>query len=105
MKKAPNHLSKEAADWCDRLTKEFSIDDEAGRLILQTAMEALDRLREAQGILAKDGPTLKDRFGQMKAHPLTTVERDSRAAMMQALKALNLDIEPLKDGPGRPGGK
>ena len=42
------------------------------------------------------------RFEQVKAHPMTTVERDSRAAFMAGLKALNLDLEPLHDGPGRP---
>ena len=45
-----------------------------------------------------------DRFGQVKSHPLLSVERDSRAQYLAALKALNLDLEPLRDKPGRPGG-
>ncbi len=69
-----------------------------------TAMEAFDRMRQAQAVLATDGLSIKDRFKQVKVHPLTVVERDSRAQMMAALKALNLDIEPLRDGPGRPPG-
>jgi hypothetical protein len=36
---------------------------------------------------------------------LLPVERDSRAQWLAALKALNLDLEPLHDKPGRPGGK
>ncbi len=44
-----------------------------------------------------------DRFVQRKPHPLLAAERDARAQMLAALKALNLDLEPLKDR-GRPPG-
>lgn len=104
-KTAPKHLSKIAQSLWDRLLKEYDIHDEAGLLILQTGLEAGDRMREAQDIIKKEGMQVTDRFNQKKAHPLTTVERDSRAAMLSALKALNLDLEPLNDRPGRPGGR
>lgn len=103
--KPPASLSKEAATWWTKFTTEYEISDEAGLLLLQTGLEALDRLREAQKAIKKDGAQVADRFGQMKAHPLLPTERDSRAAMLAALKSLNLDLEPLRDGPGRPGGK
>ncbi|GMR20200.1 MAG: hypothetical protein BMS9Abin36_0795 [Gammaproteobacteria bacterium] len=101
----PKSLSTEAAKWWKKLAKEYVLDDEAGLLLLQTAFEAFDRMRQAQKQINKEGLTIKDRFGQDKAHPLCTIERDSRSQMLQALKTLNLDIEPLRDGPGRPGGK
>lgn len=103
--KAPKHLSKEAKSLWSRLLKEYEIQDEAGLLILQTAMESFDRMRESQAIIKTEGMQVTDRFDQKKAHPLTTVERDSRAAMLAALKALNLDLEPLQDRPGRPAGR
>lgn len=84
---------------------EYEILDEAGLLILQTAFESFDTMRRAQEIIAREGMQLPDRFAQMKAHPLLTVERDARAQLLGALKQLNLDIEPLRDGPGRPGGR
>jgi hypothetical protein len=68
-------------------------------------LESFDRMREAQAMLRKDGITLTDRFGQVKQHPATLVERDSKALMVRQLKALNLDLEPVHDRPGRPGGK
>lgn len=89
----PEHLSADAAGWYDRLRDEYGIQDEAGRLMLQTAMEAFDRMREAQAAIRVDGLTVKDRFDQTKTHPAATVERDSRSQLMQALKALNLDID------------
>ena len=101
----PKTLSVEARRWWRALEKGYLIEDEAGRLLLMVALEAFDRMRQAQAALTKDGLpvlTVTDRFGQIKAHPLCTVERDSRAQMLAALKALNLDIEPSRDGPGRP---
>lgn len=103
--KPPKGLSREAGKKWQEIVVEYAIDDPAGLLLLGTAFEAFDRMRQAQAIVKKEGATIKDRFDQAKAHPLLTVERDARSQMIQALKALNLDIEPLKDNPGRPGGK
>ena len=103
--KPPKTLSREAAALWRRLVAEYGITDEGGLLLLGTALEAFTRMRQAQEALAEDGLTVADRFGQMKAHPLTTVERDSRAQLLAALKHLNLDLEPLRNTPGRPGGR
>ena len=104
VQKPPKGLSREAARWWRKLIAEYMIEDEVGLLVLATALEAFDRMRQAQAGLATDGLTIEDRFDQMKVHPLTVVERDSHAQMLAALKALNLDIEPLRGGPGRPSG-
>jgi P27 family predicted phage terminase small subunit len=103
--KPPKSLSREAKKIWKDLQVEYGIEDPGGLLILKTGLEALDRLREAQTVIAKEGSQVQDRFGQWKAHPLLTVERDARAAMLAALKALNLDLLPLRDGPGRPPGR
>ena len=100
----PKTLSAEAKRWWERLMEEYELTDEAGQLILQTSLEAFDRMRQAQARLKKEGLTVEDRFGQPKPHPLTTVERDSRSQMLAAIKQLNLDLEPLQDRVGRPGG-
>ena len=100
----PKHLSEEAREWWAKLTEEYCIDDDAGRLLLQTGLEAFDRMRDCQAAIDRDGEMIKDRFEQLKAHPLLATERDTRAQMLASLKALNLDIEPLRDRPGRPGG-
>lgn len=99
---APKHLTKEARDWWDRIVTEYGIDDDAGLLLIQTALEAFDRMRECQKAIKRDGPQVKDRFDQLKPHPLLPIERDARSQMLVALKQLNLDLEPLRDAPGRP---
>lgn len=103
--KPPKTLSAEASRWWKKLIEDYDITDEAGFLLLQTGLEAFDRMRGAQDVIRREGLQVKDRFGQMKSHPLLTTERDSRAQMLMALKALNLDLEPLREAPGRPGGR
>ena len=89
--------------WVD-LQNEYAITDSAGLTLLADACRFFMRLEQARAILRREGLTVKDRFGQIIAHPLTRLERDSSAAMIRALKSLNLDIEPLKTL-GRPPGK
>ena len=105
IKQSPKHLSKESKTLWQRLLSEYDVSDEAGLLLLTTAMEAFDRMRDCQTAIKTEGLQLPDRFGNLKPHPLTGVEKDSRSAMMAALKALNLDLEPLQDRPGRPAGR
>ena len=101
----PGHLSKEGKEiWTEILT-EYSIDDAAGLRILRVALEAFDRSQAARTAIDRDGLTFVDKASQVKAHPLLPIERDSRAAFLAGLKALNLDLEPLKNGPGRPAGR
>ena len=91
---APKHLSAAAKKWWRLIQTDYEITDPGGLLLLQTAMESFDRLKQAQEIVAEQGATLKDRFDQIKSHPQLTVERDARSQMVQALKALALDIQP-----------
>jgi P27 family predicted phage terminase small subunit len=99
----PEWLSKEAQTWWERIVQAYGIQDEGGLLLLGTALEALDRMREAQARLNSEGLTVLDKAGQPKPHPLLACERDSRQQMLVALKHLNLDVQPLKPL-GRPPG-
>jgi P27 family predicted phage terminase small subunit len=90
----PSSLSPDAAKWWRRLHAEFDLDDEAARFLLESALRSFDRMTEAAALVAKHGIVVADKFGQLKSNPATTVERDSRAAMHAAFKALNLDILP-----------
>jgi P27 family predicted phage terminase small subunit len=74
---APAHLSAEAKQWWRLLRDEYSLDDQAGRLLLQVALEAFDRLRQCQAAIAKDGMLSRGSKKQPRAHPLLAVERDS----------------------------
>ena len=94
-------LSERAKKLKDSIKKEYDITDEAGLAILDTACEALDLMRKSQKVVDRDGLTVTGDRGQIKAHPLLSIIRDSRAQFLMALKHLNLDLEPLRDRPGR----
>lgn len=60
--------------------------------ILEAACDARDRMDQARTAIETDGAYISGRFG-MKAHPALAVERDSRTAMLRALRELGLDLE------------
>ena len=100
----PKHLSAESKKVWKAIVEEYQISDVAGLRILRVALEAFDRSQKCRLSIDKIGLLIKDKFGQPKPHPLLPIERDNRAAFLAGLKALNLDLEPLRDRPGRPGG-
>ena len=64
--------------------------------ILEQAMRSLDRAEKCRRTIDKAGEIITDRFGQLKVHPLLTVERDNRAAFLSGLRQLNLDVSEGK---------
>lgn len=87
----PKHLSTEARRQWSRLRDDFAIDDAAGLLLLQSALEAFDRLQDARRTLATEGAITRDRWGQPKPHPALGVERDAATRMHSALRLLKLE--------------
>jgi P27 family predicted phage terminase small subunit len=90
--KPPSHLkTAERAMWRD-LTSEHEFTDAASLALLRVALEAHGRARECRETIEKDGQTFRDRFNQIRLHPLIAAERDARASFISAVKALNLDL-------------
>src|SRR5262245_56071922 len=93
----PEHLGPAGAQlWAD-VVRQYRIGDGAGLALVTTAAECLDRLREAQAVIRQHGIVTRDRYGGWKANPAVAIERAARDGMIAALKALNLDLEPLRD--------
>jgi len=90
---------------CNRLIREYEIRDAGGEALLRTFASAFSLEIRCMEQIDKEGLTFLDRFEQIKPHPLLPTLRDARAQKMAALKALNLDLEPLQTGLGRPKGK
>lgn len=82
----------------DRITSEYDISDTPGLVLLASALESFDRVKEAQKIIAREGAIVRDRFGQRRQHPATLVERDAKLQMLRAFHALNLEIFPKPNG-------
>ena len=102
-KRPPSHLKRAGRELWRDIAEQFAIDDAGGQALLTLAAECLDRLREAQAVVERDGPTTLDRYGQVRTHPALSLEKDARGQLLQALKQLNLDLEPLRDMPSAAG--
>lgn len=87
----PKHLSNEAGELYRAVLADFTGMDALGRKILTTACESLDRMREAQAVLKKQGLTVRDRNGIVRPHPCTVIERNSRSALLAAFRSLHLE--------------
>lgn len=94
MKKAknapPGHLRAPAKKLWERLRADYTIDDAGGLALLAAACSSFQRSEEARELIEKEGLTTTDRFGQTRPHPGIAIERDSRAQMISALRALKL---------------
>lgn len=77
--------------WAKLMTA-YRIEDEGGRTILVVACRAADRAESCRLRVAKDGLTVRDRWRQVRPHPLLAVERSARDQMLRAIKALALPL-------------
>ena len=93
---APKTLGTEAAAWWKRILTDYAVEDETGLLLLQTTLEAFSRMRQASELLASEGLTTTDRYGQHKQNPGAAIERDRRD------ESRRLDDEHRAIQPGLP---
>jgi hypothetical protein len=99
----PAHLGEEGRTLWAGIQLQYGIDDPAGLELLRQAAEAADRIASVRRQIDQAGELLVIK-GIPRVHPLCMVERDQRAALVRCLRNLNLDLEPLRDRPGRPSG-
>jgi hypothetical protein len=102
MLNAPEHLRDGGKAFFVAVADEYRIIDAAGLALLSRAAECVDRIEAAHRAIAEHGELVIDRYGAPKLNPACALEKDARAGFLAAMKALNLDLEPLRDGPGRP---
>ena len=102
MLSVPDHLRDPGRAFYTSVAGEYGINDAAGVALLMTAAECVDRMRAAQASIAEHGELVIDRYGAPKLNPACALEKDARSGFLAAMRALNLDLEPLRDGPGRP---
>lgn len=104
-KKPPPHLQSAGRKLWTDIVGQFDITDAAGLALVRVAAECADRQEAAQAAIRLHGELVPDRYGSLKLNPACNLEVASRAGMLSALKALHLDLEPLRDGLGRPPGR
>ena len=89
-------MTHKATAWRSAMVKRYAFKEPGELMLLATAGQALDRMWDAQALLAKDGQVVYDKFDQIKTHPSNKIETDSRNGFLQCLKALNIDSAGAK---------
>ncbi len=103
---APQGLSPASKKIWKAVTAEWllSID---GVVLLQCALEALDRLKQAQAEVDTDGITITSPSGLIRPHPSLRLEKEAAGRFLQAWKQLGFSQEEtvgVARPIGRPGG-
>ena len=102
--KPPKELGKPGRTLWKAIEDEYAISDAGGLALLLAACRAEDDISRMRETVAREGDVLKS--DPSKPHPLLAAIRGSEGVRRQAIRALNLDVEPLKGiGPGRPTGR
>jgi hypothetical protein len=99
--KPPRSLGKHGTSLWQRVQLEYGVRDVGGVEMLAAACAALDRAERLRTEIDRDGEVIRAR-GLVKEHPALRHELANRAFMVKTLRALGLDVEPLRQGPGRP---
>lgn len=90
--KAPGRFTPEARRLWEALAEEHGLERDTELLLLNLAVEAFERMREAQKLIREQGVSVP--HGEsVKQNPACLVEKDSRKAMLEALKALDLTLD------------
>jgi hypothetical protein len=93
---APAGLSQESQVLWRKTMETWQLPDVTLAVCLENALRCLDRLRNAEAIVSKEGPVVKDaKSNQLKQHPATLAVRDEGRAFREYLKMLNLDYSQL----------
>ena len=63
-------------------------------MTLRVALEAYDRLLEAQAIIAREGLIYETETKYKRAHPALAIEKAARDGFLRAWASLDWDVEP-----------
>jgi phage terminase small subunit len=95
--RAPSHLKGRARALWLRLRRDFVIDDGAGLALLEIGCTAYQRAESARLQIEREGSTVKDRYGGVRAHPAIGIERDAMGVALRALRGLHLAPDVPED--------
>ena len=89
----PRGLSSEAGGLWRSILSDYAIDDSAGLAILLQLCETLDRVRQCQQQIERDGLTVPGYNDQTRPHPLLKTETEYRRQLLSCYRALKLEPE------------
>ena len=99
--KPPRKLGEVGSSLWQSIQSEYRIDDAAGIELLMQACEASDQIAKLAERIAKDGEVIKTENG-LKVHPALKEQLSHRSFIVRTLRALGLNLEPVRATAGRP---
>lgn len=99
-----DHLGIAGRKLYDSILAEYEVTDSASEALLLAACHELDVATEADQLVLANGMSYRDGNGVLRVNPFVRVAREARLAMTRALRAMGLDLEPIRDRVGRPFG-
>lgn len=94
----PKGLSQAVREWWEEIVRRWELD-QAALAILNTAAEAAETEARAIADLRRRGQIVGG-----KVNPSVGIASTAALVKLKAIRALNLDLEPLQNRPGRPSG-
>jgi P27 family predicted phage terminase small subunit len=85
----PKHLSRDACAWWVKIVSTWELGD-SDLLVLSAGLQAFDRMEQARKLIDAEGLVIDSPQGR-KGNPAALLERDSRTALMRAMRQLGLD--------------
>lgn len=98
---SPDKLGSHGKALWDRVHREYRIEDAGGVELLVLACLARDRAATCREQIDRDGELIVTKHGP-REHPLLKAELGAMAFCVKTLRALGLDVEPLRATAGRP---
>jgi len=86
----PEHLSDEMKAWWTAVLAKFELDQHH-LLLLQAACESWDRMQQARRVVAEQGISFQDRFGNWRQRPEVRIEDDAKRTFARLIRDLGLD--------------
>jgi len=97
----PSDLGHDGALLWQRVQREYQIRDCGGLELLRQGFRAADRAERCRRQIDAEGETITTRHGP-KENPLCKVELANRHFVARVIRALGLDVEPIRPASGRP---
>ena len=89
----PATLSRDSRRLWRELNRDYVLENPQ-LLVLRIALEAYDRLLEAQAIIARDGLIYETITKYKRMNPALAIEKAARDGFLRAWASLDWDVEP-----------
>lgn len=96
--RVPRGLTPEGRRLWTAVAREYELDAASEKLLL-VALEALERLREAQRTVKEHGLLVAGARGGLRANPAISIENAARRDFLAAMRQLDFDTDPVTLSP------